>query len=63
MSLAARRALQIRRILDGRFSLNALEGWKNNDPEWWSSPRNAMGRGHYEQAMREGRRLESRYRG
>ena len=59
MSLAERRALRIRRILDGRFSLSALEGWKSNDPQWWSSARNEMGRGHYGEAMREWRRLEA----
>jgi hypothetical protein len=59
MSLAARRALRIRRILDGRFSLSGLEEWKRNDPEWWNSTRNAMGRGLYGEAMRELRRLEA----
>jgi hypothetical protein len=59
MSLAARRALRIRRILDGRFSLSALEEWKGNDPEWWNSTRNDMGRGLYGEAMREQRRLEA----
>jgi hypothetical protein len=59
VSVAARRALRIRRILDRRFSLSALEEWKSNDPEWWSSTRNEMGRGIYGQAMRELRRLEA----
>jgi hypothetical protein len=55
----AARALRIRRILDGRFSLSALEEWKSNDPQWWNSARNEMGRGHYGEAMRELRRLEA----
>jgi hypothetical protein len=50
---------RIRRILDVRFSLSALEEWKRNDPHWWSSARNEMGRGHYGEAMRELRRLEA----
>jgi hypothetical protein len=58
MSLAARR-LRIRRILDGRFSLSGLEEWKSNDPQWWNSTRNEMGRGLYGEAMRELRRLEA----
>jgi hypothetical protein len=53
------RALQIRRILDARFSLSGLEEWKKKDPAWWSSASNDMGRGIYEQAMREAQRLES----
>jgi hypothetical protein len=59
LSLTARRTLRIRRILDGRFSLSALEEWKRNHPEWWNSTRNAMGRGLYGEAMRELRRLEA----
>jgi hypothetical protein len=53
------RTLQIRRILDARFSLTTLEDSKNNDPRGWSSARNDIGRGIYEQAMRELRRLEA----
>jgi len=59
MSLAAERALGIRRILDRRFSLSALEEWKTKDPQWWSCARNEMGRGLYGEAMREWRRLEA----
>jgi hypothetical protein len=54
-----RRAHDIRRILDARFSLSGLEEWKQKDPAWWISPSNDMGRGLYEQAMREAQRLES----
>jgi hypothetical protein len=53
------RALDIRRILDARFSLSGLEEWKHKDPAWWSSASNDIGRGIYGQAMREARRLES----
>jgi hypothetical protein len=53
------REIEIRRILDARFSLRALEEWKNNDPGWWNSRRNDMGRGIYGEAMRELRRLEA----
>lgn len=59
MSTAHPRAAEIRRILDARFSLSDLEQWKNKDPAWWGSPTNEMGRGFYEQAMREAQRLES----
>lgn len=59
MSLAAPRELRIRSILDRRFSLSALEEWKRNDPQWWNSARNEMGRGFYGEAMRELRRLEA----
>ena len=52
------RAPGIRRILDARFSLSALEASKNNDPEWWNSETNDMGRGMYGEALRELRRLE-----
>jgi hypothetical protein len=54
-----RRAQQIRRIVDARFHLDALEEWKKNDPQWWNSRTNDMGRGLYGQAMRELRRLQS----
>ena len=53
------REIEIRRILDARFSLRALEEWKKNDPGWWNSRRNDMGRGIYGEAMRELRRLEA----
>ena len=59
MKAAAQRALDIRRILDARFSLSAMEEWKRNDAGWWSSKRNDMGRGIYGQAMRQLRRLEA----
>jgi hypothetical protein len=52
------RALGIRRILDARFSLSALEESRNTDPRWWNSERNDMGRGIYGEALRELRRLE-----
>ena len=54
-----RRAHEIRRILDARFGLSGLEEWKQKDPAWWISPSNDIGRDLYEQAMREGQRLES----
>lgn len=53
------RALEIRRILDARFSLSGLEECKRTDPTWWHSKRNDMGRGIYGAAMREQRRLEA----
>lgn len=59
MSTARRRTLEIRRILDARFSLSGLEQWKRNDPAWWRSTSNDMGRGIYGEAMREARRLKS----
>jgi hypothetical protein len=52
------RSAAIRRILDARFSLTALEASKSRDPLWWNSARNDMGRGIYGEAMRELRRLE-----
>jgi hypothetical protein len=52
------RELGIRRILDARFSLSALEASKNSDPGWWNSETNDMGRGIYGEALRELRRLE-----
>jgi hypothetical protein len=55
----SKRSLEIRRILDARFSLSALEESKRNDPRGWSARRNDMGRGIYAQAMRELRRLEA----
>jgi hypothetical protein len=59
MSVRILRAFFIRKILDVRFSLSTLQEWKSNDPEWWNSDRNAMGRGFYEEAMRERARLEA----
>jgi hypothetical protein len=53
------RAFFIRKILDARFSLSALQEWKSNDPEWWSSDRNEKGRRSYTEAMRERERLEA----
>ena len=53
------RARDIHRILDARLSLSGLEHWKQNDPAWWGSASNEMGRGLYGQAMREAQRLES----
>ena len=54
-----RRAHEIRRILDARFGLSGLEQWKQKDPAWWISPGNEIGRGLYEEAMRDAQRLES----
>jgi hypothetical protein len=55
---ADRRAV-IRRVLDARFSLSALEAWKTDKPEWWGSATNDMGRGIYGEALREWQRLEA----
>jgi hypothetical protein len=55
----AQRALEIRRILDARFSLSVFEEWQRRDPEWWGSARNDMGRGIYGEALREAARLEA----
>ena len=59
MSVRILRAFFIRKILDARFSLSTLQEWMNNDPQWWNSDRNAMGRGLYGEAMRERQRLEA----
>ena len=59
MSAIHPRALDIRRILDARFSLSGLEEWKNKDLAWWISASNDIGRGIYGEAMRESQRLES----
>jgi hypothetical protein len=56
---ASARARRIRTILDARFSLSAFQDWKDNDPQWWHSKRNDMGRGLYGEALREQRRLEA----
>ena len=59
VSITHPRPLEIRRILDARFSLSGLEEWKNKDPAWWSSASNDIGRGIYGEALREAQRLES----
>jgi len=48
----------IRRIVEARFSMAALEQSRNTDPVWWNSARNDMGRGIHVEAVRESRRLE-----
>lgn len=53
------RTLFIRKILDARYSLGALQAWKDTDPQWWHSRTNDMGRGLYGEALRERRRLEA----
>lgn len=58
MSSTTEREVAIRRILDARFSLSALEAFRT-DPLEWNSARNDMGRGIYGEAMRESRRLEA----
>ena len=55
----AQRALDIRRILDVRFSLSVFEEWQRRDPAWWDSARNDIGRGLYGKALRELARLEA----
>jgi hypothetical protein len=57
MSRTTEREAAIRRILDARFSLAALEALREIDPLEWSAARNDMGRGIYGEAMRESRRL------
>jgi len=59
MSVRALRALFIRKILNRRFGLHALQERKASDPEWWSSGKNETGRTLYEQAMRERQRLQA----
>jgi hypothetical protein len=56
---SAQRALEIRRILDARFSLSVFEEWRRRDPAGWGSARNDMARGLYGQALRELARLEA----
>jgi len=58
-SSCEQRALGIRWILDTRFSLSAMETWKRDDAAWWASRANNRGRGTYEEAMRQSRRLEA----
>ena len=53
------RTLFIRKILDMRYSLSALQASKDNDPQWWNSSTNDMGRGFYGEALRERQRLEA----
>jgi hypothetical protein len=48
----------IRRIVDARFSMAALERLMNGDPVRWNSASNDMGRGMHGEAVRESRRLE-----
>lgn len=50
-------AFFIRKILEVRFSLTALQQWKDNDPQWWHSSANYVGRGLYGEALRERERL------
>jgi hypothetical protein len=57
MSGTSKRDAAIRRILDARFSLAALEALREKDPLEWNSARNAIGRGIHGEAMRESRRL------
>jgi len=54
----SQRTVEIRRILDARYSLSVFLEWKRGDPAWWESSRNEVGRGIYGRAMREQRRLE-----
>ena len=58
MSRMTERQGAIRRILDARFSLAALEVLRTDAVEW-NSVRNDMGRGIYGEAMREWQRLEA----
>jgi hypothetical protein len=48
----------IRRIVEARFSMAALEESRNGDPVWWNSARNDMDRGIHGEAVGESRRLE-----
>jgi hypothetical protein len=57
MSSTTERDAAIRRILDARFSLSALEALREADPLEWDSARNAIGRGIYGEALRESQRL------
>lgn len=59
MAAEATRLEKIRRVLDARFSLGALEDAKRDDPAWWGAARNDMGRGFYGEAMREEARLRA----
>jgi hypothetical protein len=55
----SQRTVEIRRILDARYSLSLFLEWKRADPAWWDSSRNEVGSGIYGRAMREQRRLEA----
>jgi len=54
---ARKRAIE--EILEARFTLGAFEETRREDPPYWASPRNDMGRGIYGQAIREKRRKYS----
>ena len=56
LTLEARRDA-ITAIIEARFRLSAFEDMQRKDPQYWSSPRNDMARGIYDQAMREKERL------
>lgn len=49
----------IAEILEARFSLSAFEAARRADPAYWASARNDMGRGIYDEAMREKERLQA----
>ena len=55
----SQRTVEIRRILDARYSLSIFLEWQRGDPVWWDSSMNEVGRGIYARAMREQRRLET----
>ena len=44
-------------IIEARFSVRAFEQIRREDPTYWASPRNDMGRGIYGEALREKQRL------
>jgi hypothetical protein len=54
---AEARSRAIERIAEARFMLSAFEDMRR-DPVQWACARNAMGRGIYEQALREKERLQ-----
>ena len=43
----SKRTLEIRKILDARYSLSFFEEWKRRDPAWWDSSRNEVGHNIY----------------
>ena len=45
-------------ILEARFNVSGFEEIRRNNPGFWESPRNDMGRGIYGEAMREKQRLQ-----
>ena len=55
----AERERVIARVMEARFSLRAFDEMKRADPERWDSPRNDMGRGIYDQALRAQQRLQA----